>query len=245
MALEDLLNFLEVPLRRRDAGGGAHHRLGDEAADGLRPLLDDHLFQRGGHTLGEVPLALAGLALPVVVAFLGVQEARERQAEGLVHERQAREVGRDTGHAVIAHVPPDHLALLGLAAAALIHPGELDVGVVRLRARARVEKPAHGVRQQVHQPVAQPDLLLVGMARHGVEVGEAPGLLGNRLADLAPSVSRVDAEERGHGVDVGIALVVGDVDAIALGDDVRAGLLVLVDRSKSVERGLHVPSARG
>ena len=132
------------------------------------------------------------------------------------------------------------LRFLGLAAAALVHPGELDVGVVRLRARARVEQPAHGIGQQVHELVAQPDLLLVGMARHGVEVGEAAGLVGDRVADLAPPVAGVDAEERGHRVDVGVALVVGDVDAVAAGDDVRAGLLVLVDGGEGVERGLHI-----
>ena len=240
MALEHRLDLLEVALGRRDAGGGSHHRLSDEAADGLRPLLDDLLLQRSSHAPGKLTLALAGLPLPEVMPLLGVQEAGQRQPEGLVHERQAGEVGRDAGDAVIAHAPRNHLALLGLAAAALIHPGELDVGVVRLRTRACVENAAHVVRQQVHEPVAQPDLLLVGVARHGVEVGKAPGLVGDRLADLAPPVARVDAEERSHRVDIGVALVVGDVDAVAVGDDMRAGFLVLVDRGEGVERRLHI-----
>ena len=64
VALADGLDLLEVALCRGDTGGGAHHGLGDEGADGLRPLLDNHLFERCSHAPGEVPLALAGLAPP-------------------------------------------------------------------------------------------------------------------------------------------------------------------------------------
>ena len=136
MLVENLLDLLEIAFRWADRGGRAHHRLGDERADGLGILALDQLVEVLGQALGIIQLRLAGIGAPVVMRLVRVDHEIQRQAEGLVHDRQARQAGTHDGHAVIAHLAGDDLALLGLATENLVVPGELDVAVIGFGARA-------------------------------------------------------------------------------------------------------------
>ena len=176
------------------------------------------------------------------MALVGVQEARQWQAERLMHERQPRHAGGDRCDAVIAHGARDDLALFGLAARALIHPGQFDVGVVGLRAGAGEQYLAHMVGQDVDQPLAELDLLLMGIAGEGVKISEFMGLLADRIGDLVAAIPGVDAKQRRHRVDIGIALAVCHIDAVARRYDVRAGFDMFRKRREGVYRrvGVHL-----
>jgi metal-dependent amidase/aminoacylase/carboxypeptidase family protein len=43
----------------------------------------------GGHALGKVAFRFAGLAFPIIMSLVGVQEAGQRQAERRMHQRQS------------------------------------------------------------------------------------------------------------------------------------------------------------
>ena len=63
--------------------------------------------------------------------------------------------------------------------------------------------------QDAEQTFAESDLLIVRIAGECMEIGELVGLFGNCVGDLAAAVSHVHTEQRGHRVNVGIALDVG------------------------------------
>jgi len=52
-----------------------------------------------------------------------------------------------------------------------------------------------------------------------VIVGEFPCLGGNRLGDLTAAIAHVHAIEAGEGIEQPRAVAIGDVDALAAGDD--------------------------
>ena len=53
----------------------------------------------------------------------------------------------------------------------------------------------------------------------GMIIGELAGLLGDGVGDLAAAIADIDAIEAGEGVQAAPAVTVGDVDALAAGDD--------------------------
>ena len=87
-------DLLEIGLRRHDHAARAHHRLGDEGRDRVRPLAHDQLLELGGKPRRELLLALAVLREAVVMRAAGVQDAGDRQVEIAVVVRQAGERGR-------------------------------------------------------------------------------------------------------------------------------------------------------
>ena len=86
-------DLLEIGLRRHDHAARAHHRLGDEGRDRVRPFALDQRFELGGEARGEILLALAVLREAIVMRAAGVQDAGDRQVEIDVVVRQAGQRG--------------------------------------------------------------------------------------------------------------------------------------------------------
>ena len=133
-------------------------------------------------------------------------------SSGRIHFFPASGDCRDT---VVAHVASDDLSLVGLTTYMLVHPRQFDICFVCLRAGAGKQYLAHGGRQNIEQAFAESDLLLMRIAAKGVEIRELVGLLADRVGDLAAPVPGVYTKQGGHRIYIGIALVVGHVDAVA------------------------------
>ena len=125
----------EIVARRHDHAARAHHRFGDEGGDRVRSFAQDQLFELGGEPAAEIVLALARMRKAIMMRAARVQNARDRQIEIAMVVDQSGERGRGNRYAVIRLHPADDL-LLSCASERVVHvPDELDLGVVRLRAR--------------------------------------------------------------------------------------------------------------
>ena len=240
VAPQHLLDGGEVAFGRQDHAARAHHRLGDEGGDGLGPLGDDHLLELGREVRRVIGLRLAGGGELVVVRSLCVPDIRHGQVEGLVDHGQTGEAGRRQGRAVVAAVAGDDLLLLRPAAQVVVVADELDLGVVRVRARAAEGDARHVAGHEVEEAVGEPNRRLV---RHAVErlvVGQLPRLGRHGIDHLVTAPADIDAGEAGHGVDIFVALGIGHPHALAALDDVRPLLHVLADRGEGMEHALLV-----
>ena len=131
----DLHHLAKVPLRRYDHAAGAHHRLGDEGGNRVRVLFANEILELVRQSPREFRFGLARMRQAVMVRASRVQNSRDRQIEIAVIVRQSRERGRCNGHTVIGIAAADDL-LFARPAERIVHvPDELDLAVVRLRAR--------------------------------------------------------------------------------------------------------------
>ena len=244
--VEDRLHLLEIGLGRHDAAAAAHHGLGEEGRDGLRPLRHDQLFQVGGEPRGVVLLALARLAVAVEVRAVGLEEeVVDRQVEVRVHLRDAGDAGGAAGHAVEAHEAGDDLLLLRLADGVVVVPGELDQRVVRLGARVGEEDPRHRHMRGRLEPLGEPAHRLGRLVDQRVVVGQHPELLDRRIDQRALAEAEVGAPHAGDAFDVVAALLVDDGDTLAAGDDERRRPLQCVEIAVAVGDVGHIARAEG
>ena len=195
-------------------------------------------LQRLGHAGRKLLLGLARLVAAVVMGKFGVLEMRERQAEAGVHVRLAGQTDRGTGVAVVGHLARDDLGALRLADGVPVVPGELDGGVVRLRARALEDDAGHRHRRDLEQLLGQLDRRLVRAVAIEVVVAELAHLLVGDLGEPLGAEAQRGAPQARHRFDVVAAGVVEHAAALAARDDQRAVLLVLA------QVGLHVHEAR-
>ena len=165
-----------------------------------------------------------------------VADHRQRQVEVRVH---AREAGEPAGHdrdTVVAAVARDDLLLLGAAEDVVVVPDDLDLGVVRVGARAAEEDLRHPGRCERDQPLGEERRRFRAHRRERVVVAEPVGVLLQRVADLGPAIPDVDAPEPRHSVDVALAVEVAQPRPVSLDDDARRPcLLVLVELRERVE----------
>ena len=240
MAPEDPLDLLEIGGGRDDHAARAHHRLGEEGGDGLGSLRQDQALQRIGAARGERLLALPVAPLPPVMRAVGVEEARERQVEPRVVRRHAGYARRRRGDAVIAALATDDLLLGRAADGVVVEPDQLDRGVDRLGARVGEEGPRHRHRRQRLQAFGELDLGFVAPAVEPVIEGERAHLAVRRLGEALVAEAERDAPEPRHPLDIFLAGLVPDIDAVAARHDQRAFLLVLQRVGIGVEQRLRV-----
>ena len=224
-------------MRRKDRAAGAHHRLGEEGGDGVGPFRLDERLQRLGHARGKFLLGLARLVAAVVMREFGVLEMGERQAEARMHVGLAGEADGGAGVAVVGHLARDDLGALRLADRVPIVPGELDGGVVRLRARALEDDARHRHGRDLEQLLGQLDRRLVRAMAIEVVVAELAHLLVGDLGEPLGAEAERGAPQPRDGFDVVAAGIVEHAAALAARDDQRAFLLVLA------QVGLHVHQA--
>src|SRR5262249_21072348 len=129
--------------------------------------------------------------------------------------------GRPT---VIAALQRDDLVLAGLAGGEPVVPRHLHRALVGLGAADREERVVEIARREAGDLGGQ---LGGGTIRELASrriVGQAHGLLGDRLGDLPPAVAHVDDREAGEAVDELLAALGPHVDALgALDDELLVG----------------------
>ena len=224
--LEHRLDLFEIGRRRHEHAARAHDRLGDKGGDRLGAFLEDHLLQILRHAGGERLLAFAGLGEAVVMGAVGVQDVGDRQVEIPVVVRQPGEAGRGHGNPVIGLDAGDDLLLPGPVQGVVVVPHQLDGGVVRLGAGIGEEHLGHRHRRHLDELFGQVDAHVVARVGERVVVGQFAHL-GHRGLDQALLVeAERGAPQPGQGLDIGLAVLVIDVNPLTLGNNQRSLLLV-------------------
>jgi len=107
-----------------------------------------------------------------------------------VHVRLARQADGGAGAAVISHPARDDLLSLRLPERIPVIPGELDRGVVRLRARALKDNAGHGHRRDFQKRLGELDGRLVRAMAIKVVIAEFAHLLGGDLREALGAKSQ-------------------------------------------------------
>ena len=138
---------------------------------------------------------------------------------------------------MVGHLPRDDLGALRLADRVPVVPGELDGGVVRLRARALEHDARHRHGRDLEQLLGQFDRRLVRAMAVEVIVAELAHLLVGDLGEPLGAEAERGAPQPRHRLDVVATGIVEHPAALAARDDQRAFLLV------PAQVGLHVHEA--
>ena len=174
----------------------------------------------------------------VVVGKVRVQESRQRQGEIGVHVGLARQAHRRDGRAVIAGHAGDDLAPLWLPHRVPVVPGELDGGVVRLRARALQQHLRHRHRRDLEQLAGELDRGGVRDVAIDVVVADVADLFVGGAGEALAAEAERRAPQAGGALDVAPALGVDDLDALPARHDARPA------RRMRLQVGLRMDQAR-
>ena len=184
--------------RRQACPCGTGDRFGDEAGDGARVFLLDHLQ----HHLGIVPRHLG-------------ERQQQRLVAGLTGGVAAGGHGGER-HPVIAGMPADHLPAIGATLAHLVRARQPQGRVGALAPAAGEEHVGEpGGQPAFDQPVAQREPRRGGPQRH--DVPAAGHRLARGIGHLGPTPADV-ADDRAGGA-VEDAAAVGGVEPAAVGAD--------------------------
>ncbi|MCY1280739.1 hypothetical protein D9M70_295310 [compost metagenome] len=215
----DALDFRPVAFRREDHAAGALEGFGDECGDVLGTQFEDLLLQlaRGAQTEllgGQVS------AVGEVVRLVDVGDVRQHAAH-LVHELHAAEGRGAQGGAVVAVPAADHDLLLRLADHLPVAAHGADQHLVGLGAGVGVDRVAVVAGQQAEEQLGQFHHRRVGGVEEHVVVRQLLQLLGGRGGEVLAAVAEVGAPEAGHAIEVALAVVVPEVEALAANDHPR------------------------
>src|SRR5216684_1264195 len=133
---------------------------------------------------------------------------------------------RGHGDAVIALHARDDLLLAVPPARVVVVPRHLDGGVVRLGPGVAEEHLRHLHRHQGDQALGQLRGGIVRFVIEDVVVGQAPQLPSRRVDQPLLAEAQRGAPQAREALDIFLAVLVIDVDALALGDDERPLALV-------------------
>ncbi len=217
--LQHLLDRRPVTHRWRQNTAGAHHRLADKGRDRIGAFLRDQLFQLVYAIRDELRFVHASGRLAVPVRANRVLDAFERQIEVLMKTRQARETSGDDARAVIAALARDDLLLVRPALNVVVVPDELDLRFVRIRSGHAVVHLLHPGWRPVDDARRQFDDGVGRMPHVRVVVGEFLRLLVDCIGHLGAAIADVHAIEAGKRVDIRLALVILDADALGARHD--------------------------
>ena len=158
------------------------------------------------------------------------------QVEAAVVGRQAGEAARRDGDAVVAAFARDELLLLGPADGVVVEPDELDDRVIGLGPGIGEEDAIEALRRHLHEALPEIDHARMRLVRKGMVVGQAAHLRGRRGDETGFAEADRDAPKARHALDVLLAGIVVDVDALAALDDERADLLVFAGIGDGMEQ---------
>ena len=125
---------------------------------------------------------------------------------------------RPHGGPVVGDVAADHLQPIGLTGHPEVLAGQLPRRLYRLGSSGGEEDPVAVAGGQLGQPVGQLHGHRVGVAPDR-EVGEGAGLAGGGLGQLGAAVADLAGEQPGQAVEVALAVLVVDPDALTADDD--------------------------
>jgi len=144
-----------------------------------------------------------------------MQDAGYGQIEIALIDRKPGERSRRDGHPVIGLDPADDLLLLR-AAERIVHvPGELDLGIVGLRARVAEEHLGGRHRRHLLEPLGELDRRIVTLGAEQMREGELAHLRRRHLRELLVAVAKRRAPQARHALDIGLAVGVVDEDTLA------------------------------
>ena len=236
VVLQDRLDQVEVPGRRRDDAARPHYRLGNEGRDVFRAFLLDQRLQLPSEARGEGLLALADLGEAIVVRAVGTHDIGTGQVEAVVKVRQPGQRGCSDADPVIRLGTRDDLLLRRPAEGVVVVAHHLDRGVVRVGAAGAEEDARHLSRRQREQIGRGADGDVGRLVRESVVVRQRVELARRRRDQALVRESERRAPEPGHALEVLAALVIVDVDAAAARHDDRALILVLAQVRERVDR---------
>ena len=144
----DLAQLLEVALGRRQAAGGAGHRLDDDGGDGGGVVQVDEAGQLVGQVRAPLGLALGEGLLGAVVGGLQMVDAGQHVAELLAVGDHAADRDAAEADAVVAALAADEARARALTAGLVVAERDLERGVDRLAARIGEEGIVEIARRQ-------------------------------------------------------------------------------------------------
>jgi hypothetical protein len=227
MLVADLAQALEIADRRDQGAGGACHRFDEAGGDGGAAIGLAVALE----VIGQLDAVILGPAVAEeLVAGEGVAQHHHvghGDREGLAVLDHAGK--RHTAHvdAVIGALAAHEAQALGLAAGPVIGHHHLQRGVDGLGAGVDEEHVVHRLGQQGRDLAGQLEGAVMAEAE-GCRVGVGQQLLVDRVRDLGAAMAGGAAEERRRAVDHLAALVVGVVNALALGNQARVLLEITV-----------------
>ncbi len=185
-------------LGRVDAGG-ALERLSDHCGDA--PLVGGKEFLHLGQVVG-----------------LGVHDVGQQLAPPFAVGGQPLGGGAAVANPVVGPLTSDDHPSFGLILPRPVQPAELERGLHRPGARIGEKHPGVRHRRAFRQRRAEP---LGGVVREhleGVKRLQRTHLRGDRLCDLESTVAHLAIPQRGHGIDVAVAVVVPHRGALTAHD---------------------------
>ncbi len=209
----DIAHALEVARRGRDrAAGGAHHRLGDESDDGVRPGLDDGRFEFVEQAGRVVVERHAFAAAPVGVTGRDAQRLLQQRGKGALAPLVAAHAQRAQRVAVVALAARDELRALRLARLDPVLARQLERGLHRFRTARDEIHAAHVLRPAGDQAIGQ---LLghFGGEERGVGIGAAVDLAVHGRNHVRVAMAQRRHGRAAAGVEVGLAGAVAQHDA--------------------------------
>ena len=235
--LEHCLDLCEVAGRRNDHPARTLHRLGEEGSDGVGALAGDDGFEVGDQPIDHLFVGLARMGRVIEAWAAGAQHACDRQVEVGMVVGQAGEACRHDGDAVIAALACNQLFLLGFAKRIEVVPDHLDRGIVRLGAGVGKQRLVHAeMTGHGEQTFGQLDRRLVRAAGKDLVVGQLLHLPDGSVDQTLLGKAECGAPQAGHAFEKAVALVVFDIDAIALADHHRAGCAEGVQRGVGMDQ---------
>ena len=216
----DALNFRPVTFWREDHPARALEGFGDKTGDVLGTQLEDFRLQLQGAAAAEFRRGQVA-ALGVPVGFVDVGDVRDHAAH-LVHKTHAAECGAGQGRAVVAVPAADHDLLLRLPLDLPEAPHGADQRLVGLGAGVGVNRVAVVRRQQAEQQLGQLDHRRVGGVEEQVVIRQLLHLPGRGGVQVLAPVTEAGAPQPRHAIQVALAVVVPQVQALALDDHPRA-----------------------
>ena len=220
---QHLLDAGEVAGGRHDDAAAGVDRLCDEGGDRVRAFAKDEDARARRPDAPRKPLRPRPPACRDRDPGTGVcRMPGRRQAELAMHEVEPAQRGGDDGRAMEGAIASDDLALPGFAAHGVIDPGQLDHGLVRLRARGREIGFATGHAGECNQLLGQRRGCLSGAVKEGVIEAELGILPRCRRREPLVGETERSAPQTRHRVDIFLAAGIIDARALPAPDNDRA-----------------------
>ncbi len=193
MAIEHLLDFLEIGRRRSEHTARAHDGLRHEGGHRVRPLGLDQIVQAVGETRREFLFAFSIPAVAVVTGCVRMQDPIDGQVEVVLHQRNRREAAACDGDTVIATLARDDLLLLRPIQRVVVVPDHLDGGVHRLGARVHQKHLAHVPGGDLDERFRELDHRYGRAVREGVRKGQGAELFDRGVDEALLAVAEARA----------------------------------------------------
>ena len=222
---------LEIALGRDQHAGRAGHGLDDDGGDGRGVVQRDEALEVVGKFGAVLGLAPAEGVAAKVVRVANVIDAGQQRAEHLAVVENAADGGAAEIDAVIAALAADQARLGGVAFGPMIGERDLERGLDELGAGVGEEHVVEARRRDIDE---------LGGAFEGARMThlEAAGeveladLLADRLDDLRPAVTGIDAPQPRRSVEHAAPVRGRVVHAFGAHEQARRALILAVRRER-------------